>query len=368
MRAAAAYNARMFLLFHGPDEFSAREELARVRQTHDFSHNVDTFAGAAGDLSAILTTCDTVPFLSEQRLVVVEGLPKRRRAAKGETDGEGETDAGEAGEVIAPAKPAGKGKGKKGKAGSGADPKAFTQGLADHVPHLPEATVLVVLVDEPLEPGHPLMAAAQRHGRARLFTPPKGERLEEWLVTRAGAAGVRLAPDAVRLLAAEVGDNLRLLAAEVDKLATYAGAGGTITAKDVRALTPAAHTARVFDLTDALARRDRTRALALLHELLAAGESPFGIIALTAFQTRALLQVKTLAERGLRAHQIAQSVGMAPYVVEKSLPLARQFTFAQLEAAHRALLDVDTALKHSRMTPELALDLLVVEFGNAAAR
>jgi len=357
----------MFLLFHGPDEFSAREELARVRQAHDFSHNVDSFAGADGDLSAILTTCDTVPFLSEQRLVVVEGLPKRRRAAKGETDGEGEADGGEA----APAKAAGtagKGKGKKGKAAGGPDPKAFAQGLADHVPHLPEATVLVVLVDELLEPGHPLMQAAQRHGRARAFTPPKGERLEDWLVKRAGATGVRLAPDAARLLAAEVGENPRLLATEVDKLATYAGAGGTITAKDVRALTPAAHTARVFDLTDALARRDRTRALALLHELLAAGESPFGIIALTAFQTRALLQVKTLAERGLRPHQIAQSAGMAPYVVEKSLPLARQFTFAQLEAAHRALLDVDTALKHSRMTPELALDLLVVEFGNAAAR
>ncbi len=359
----------MFLLFHGPDEFSAREELARVRQAHDFSHNVDTFAGADGDLSAILTTCDTVPFLSEQRLVVVEGLPKRRRAAKGETGGAGETDAGEmdAGEAAPAAKVASKGKGKKGKAAGGPDPKAFAQGLADHVPHLPEATVLVVLVDEPLEAGHPLMAAAQRHGRARLFTPPKGERLDEWLVKRAGAAGVRLAPDAARLLAVEVGENLRLLAAEVDKLATYAGAGGTITAKDVRALTPAAHTARVFDLTDALARRDRTRALALLHELLAAGESPFGIIALTAFQTRALLQVKTLAERGLRPYEIAQSAGMAPYVVEKSLPLARQFTFAQLEAAHHALLDVDMALKHSRMTPELALDLLVVEFGAATA-
>lgn len=364
-RATAAYNARMFLLFHGPDEFAAREELARVRQAHDFSHNVDTFAGADGDLSAILTTCDTVPFLSEQRLVVVDGLPKRRRAAKGEADGEGEADGG--GDATA-AKAVGKGKGKKGKTAGGPDPKAFAQGLADYVPHLPEATVLVVLVDEPLEPGHPLVQAAQRHGRARIFTPPKGERLDEWLMKRAGGAGVRLAPDAARLLAAEVGENPRLLAAEVDKLATYAGAGGTITAKDVHALTPAAHTARVFDLTDALARRDRTRALTLLHELLAAGESPFGIIALTAFQTRALLQVKTLAERGLRPHQIAQSAGMAPYVVEKSLPLARQFTFAQLEAAHRALLDVDTTLKHSRMTPELALDLLVVEFGNAATR
>src|SRR5690242_14476160 len=146
----------MFLLFHGPDEFSAREELARVRQAHDFSHNVDTFAGAASDLSAILTTCDTVPFLSEQRLVVVDGLPKRRRATKGESGGAGETDAGET-DAGEPAPPKTAGKSKKGKAAGGPDPKAFAQGLADHVSRLPESTVLVVLVDEPLEPEHPLM-------------------------------------------------------------------------------------------------------------------------------------------------------------------------------------------------------------------
>jgi DNA polymerase-3 subunit delta len=174
---------------------------------------------------------------------------------------------------------------------------------------------------------------------------------------------VRLAPDAARLLAEAAGSELRVLASELEKLATYVGAGGQIGPAEVRLLTPTTRTARVFDLTDALARRDRARALGLLHELLAAGESALGIVALTAFQTRSLIQVKALAERGLRPPQIAQTAGMAPFVVEKSLPLARQFTFAQLEAAHRALLRVDTALKSSKMTPELALDLLVIEFG-----
>jgi DNA polymerase-3 subunit delta len=58
-----------------------------------------------------------------------------------------------------------------------------------------------------------------------------------------------------------------------------------------------------------------------------------------------------------------QTAGLAPFVVEKSLALARQFSFAQLESAHRALLSIDTALKLSKMTPQMALDLFVVEFG-----
>jgi DNA polymerase III subunit delta len=353
----------MFLLFHGPDEFSAREALAKLRAAHDFGYSQDTFAGADADLATIRNTCDTMPFLSEHRLVVVDGLPKRRRGA----DTAAESPPAGDGEKAENASVKG-GKGKKGKAASGPDPKAFAAGLAEYAPSLPDFTILVVLADEVLDAANPLVTAAKRHGKAQTFVPPRGPQLEEWITKRAALRDAKLAPEAARLLAVEVGDNLRLLALELEKLATYVGAGGTIRAEDVRALTPASRQAKVFDLTDALARRDRKRALALLHELLAAGESPLGIVALTAFQTRSLLQVKTLAERGLRAPQIAQSAAMAPFVVEKILPLARQFSFAQLEAAHRSLLEVDTALKRSKMTPEMALDLLVVEFGGVASR
>lgn len=351
----------MFTLFSGADEFSMHEELARLRAAGGFEFNQDVFSGADADqamLETIRNTCETLPFLTERRLVVVEGLPKPKRGARGEDDGSEED-----GEPASAPEPARTGRGKKAKGGTG--PKAFAQGLAGIAAHLPQTTELVMLVPEPLDAANPLVRAAQAHGKARVFNLPRGTQLEEWLVRRAKSRDARLASDAARLLVSTTGEDLRLLAGEIDKLSAYAGKGGEIRAEDVQALTPVARQARVFDLTDALARRDRSRALALLHELLAQGESPLGIVALTAFQTRALLQVKLLAERGVRAGQIAQTAGLAPFVVEKSLPLARQFTVAQLEAAHRALLDVDTALKRSRLTPELALDLLVLEFGKS---
>jgi DNA polymerase-3 subunit delta len=169
------------------------------------------------------------------------------------------------------------------------------------------------------------------------------------------------------VLASGSGDSSRALAGEVEKLCTYVGPGGRIGLEEVHALTMASRSARVFDLTDALARRDRGRGLVILHELLDSGESPFGIVALVAVQTRSLIQVKALSEqRGIRPAEIARTAGLAPYMVEKSLPLARQFTFAQLEATHRRLLDIDASLKQSKMTPEMALDLLVCEFGTVA--
>jgi DNA polymerase III subunit delta len=348
----------MFYLFHGKDEFTMREELARLRATGGFEHNQDTFSGEETDLAAITVACSTLPFLSAQRLVVVEGLPKRRRATKAtEMDRGDEVDA-----LPALAVPALRARAKRGGAAA-LDARGFAQGLADLAPHLPETTVLVVLVDDEVETASPLVGAATRHGAVRHFPELKGGQVESWLSRRAEALQVRLAPDAAHALAAAAGPQLRTLANELDKLATYAGAAGAITAADVHLLTAADQPANRFELTDALARKDRTRALALLHEQLEAGESALAIIGQIAYQTRSLIQVKALAERGMRGGQIAQTVGMSPYLVEKSVALARQFTFAQLVAAHRSLLEMDSALKLSKLTPEMALDLLVVEFG-----
>ncbi|HEV2461164.1 MAG TPA: hypothetical protein VGS80_22670, partial [Ktedonobacterales bacterium] len=210
---AQAYNAGIFLLLHGPDDFTAHETLARLRASRDFGYSVDRFVGAEADLSAILASCDTVPFLSAERLVVVDGLPKRKRGA---TEGEAAEPADK------PAR-----RGKKNKGADGPDPRAFTEVLAAHVARLPETTALVVIVDELLDDQHPLMQAAKAHGRAQACVPPRGPQLESWLVRRASAARATLAPDAARLLASEVGEDLRLLANELDKLSTHAGTGGT---------------------------------------------------------------------------------------------------------------------------------------------
>jgi DNA polymerase-3 subunit delta len=350
----------MFYLFHGKDEFTMREELARLRAAGGFEHNQDTFAGEDADLAGITVTCSTLPFLSAQRLVVVEGLPKRRRAGKSADVDRG--DEPNAPRAEAEPAPATRPRAKRGGA-TALDATAFAQGLADLAPRLPETTMLVVLVDDEVEAASPLAQAATRHGTVRHFPELKGSQVESWLLRRAQTLGVRLAPDAAHTLAASAGPQLRPLANELDKLATYVGAQGAITAQDVQLLSAATQPANRFELADALARKDRTRALALVHDQLEAGESALAIIGQIAYQTRSLIQVKALSERGMRGGQIAQTVGMSPYIVEKSVALARQFTFAQLVATHRALLEMDSALKLSKLTPEMALDLLVVEFG-----
>ncbi|MBV9690543.1 MAG: DNA polymerase III subunit delta [Ktedonobacteraceae bacterium] len=344
----------MFYLLHGDDEFSSRERLKKLREQGKFEYNCDTYDGAEVALNTITMTCDTLPFLSEQRLVVIEGLPKRKRS---EAASEVTSSSSEA--VGTKTK-----RGKKGGKDTALTRAGFEKALAEQVALMPETTVLVVLVNEVLEATNPLVKAAEKYGKIMQSTVPKGAALETWIAKRASSVGVHIMPDAVTLLANFIGGHLRLLANEIDKLATYVGPGGTITGDVLRLLSLQMQEARIFDLTDALAQRNHKRALNVLHDLLTDGEPPIKLVSTITSQVRSLLMIKDLAQRGMRSQQIASTIGRSPFIVDKALRQVGNFSMAQLETTYRTLLATDAALKRSRLTPEMALDLLVVNFGN----
>ncbi len=348
----------MFYLLHGDDEFTIREQVKAIRQRGRFEYNQDTYYGGEVTLATLAATCSTFPFLADQRLVVLEGLPKRRR---------GEAAADNAVEQSAAGTKGGKAKKGKKSGKNYAETRAgFEKGLVECVAQMPDSTVLVVLVDEALDSKNALLKAAEQHGKVIQCTQPKGAALESWIVKRAKSIGVTIQTEAVSLLADLIGNQLRLLANELDKLATYAGAGNTITIDTVRLLTPHVQEARIFDLTDALAQRNHTRALDILHDLLADGEPPLKLLSTVTTQVRSLLLIKELAQKGMRSAQISSALGMAPFVVDKALRQVGKFSPAQLEGAYRQLLATDASLKRSRMTPEMALDLLVVGFAETS--
>src|SRR5216684_5489317 len=283
----------MFYLLHGNDEFTCREHLKKLAQQGNFEYNKDTYTGGEVDLMTITATCNTFPFLSDQRLVILEGLPKRRR---GEDSGETK----QASEKSSKTK-----KGKKGSKNRTESRAGFEKGLAEYIPQLPETTVLIVLADEALTSSSPLLKAAEEHGKVIQCTLPKGAAVENWINKRAAGLGVKITPEAAATLANFIGNQLRMLAHELDKLATYVGPGAAITVEDVRQLSAQVHEARIiFDLTDALAQRNRKQALDLLHDLLADGEPPLRLISTITSQVRSLLLVKELAGDGLRISQI----------------------------------------------------------------
>jgi DNA polymerase-3 subunit delta len=79
---------------------------------------------------------------------------------------------------------------------------------------------------------------------------------------------------------------------------------------------------------------------------------------------RILIQVGELRQQGLSAQEMAAELRLHPFVVEKGLDQARNFDLAQLEAAHRRLVETDWSIKTGTIEEVLALDLLVVDLAS----
>lgn len=328
--------APAFYVFHGADEFTRAETLAdfkrRLGPPDTVDLNTTIMAGGTLTLAKLRHACETIPFLAEKRLVIVEGLLTR----------------------LAP---------RKDRELSTSQRELLTA-LADYLPRLPETTRLVFIEDKPLPARHSMLQLAQREerGYVKRFDPPDAKVLPRWIEKRVRKYGGEIEPQAARQLAAVVGTDLRLLDQEIIKLVTYTQpptGGQAITIADIETVVPYAQAAVVFDLVDALGRRDGRTAAQTLHRLLDAGEHPLMLLAMIVRQFRLLIQVKELKAERATPHDIAKTLRLHPFPARKLHTQATHFTAAQLEAVYRHLLDTDVAIKTGKIDPEVALDLLV---------
>lgn len=85
-----------------------------------------------------------------------------------------------------------------------------------------------------------------------------------------------------------MGNDLRALSHEIDKLVIYKGDEGAIDEKDVALLCPYAAEANIFDLVDAVGKRNAAAAASLLQQKLNDGTDPFYLFTMFVRQFRLL--------------------------------------------------------------------------------
>jgi DNA polymerase-3 subunit delta len=319
----------MFYLFHGEDEFSRAEAVQNLKQRMGGDPamadlNTTVLDGRKIALGELRHACDTIPFMADRRLVIVEGLLGALSAQER----------------------------RKG--------KEILDGLVAYLPHLPPTTRLVLVEDRRISQKHPVyqLALAEKCGHVQEFVLPQKGALPRWIIKRAERRGGQITSQAVGELAAFVGNDLRLLDQEIAKLVAYAGGERPISTDDVHLLVSYAQEANVFQMADALGCRDGQTAMRLLHQLLN-NQKPLPLLGMIVRQFRILVQVKELSERGLGPREIADKLEMHKFVVEKGFRQARNFSMAQLKTVYDKLVETDVAIKTGRLDPILALDLLV---------
>jgi DNA polymerase-3 subunit delta len=188
--------------------------------------------------------------------------------------------------------------GKPGKEGSAA--------IVEFCETAPQDTVLLITANDWSKKHEGAWSAAiERAGTFLPVWPLKREELPDWIAARAVSRGLRIAPDAIALLAGRVEGNLLAAAQEIDKLALL-HAGGTL---DIEALEASvADDARydVFRLADAAIGGEAARALHIVAGLRAEGEELIPMLGWVLTQLRLLqrLASATSIDSALRGERI----------------------------------------------------------------
>jgi len=222
------------------------------------------------------------------------------------------------------------------------DDEAATAYLSDPSPDV----TLVLLASKPdrrRNPWKKLAATATVHDAS----PKKGRALRAHVEEELRGRGLRFAPDALEDLLAEVGQDLRRLMGEVDKLEAYAGDRREITAEDVAAVLGRGLGQPLYRLSDAFAARETPGCLELLERLLGDGEE--GLRILSALH-RALRQVRAAAAMGeARAPRAEIGARLLPpnmqFKLDALVEASRRWSEADLRRALGALGRADRRMK-----------------------
>jgi DNA polymerase-3 subunit delta len=277
--------ANLFL-FTGPNEYALFGELQRWKKGFAAKHGVENLLvipAKQADLSALLDAVQTMPFIAEKRLVVIEGIPKLEKE-----------ECKQLFESIHP---------------------QTILAFADAKP------------DKRLTSVKELMAAAEM----KEFPELGGSQLLQWMKAEVHALGATLSDAAARALLVTVGENQQMLATELKKLSSFAF-GREITVNDIDVLAVPSGTQVVWQLTDLIGKRKSAEALAFFARQIDKGEDAYGMWAILLNMVKNLtLVVAALAEDIDDERGIASATGMHFLAARGLLPLAKNLDLTKIK-------------------------------------
>lgn len=320
--------APTFYVLHGSDEFSLHAAVQAMRdQMGDPTTaelNTTVLDGKNTSVDQALAAVRSVPFLSDKRLAIVEGMLTWLSR---------------------------KGAGKSGKD----ELETLAAGLAE----LPDWARLVFVEPGTLSERNPILKLAKeiQGGYHKTFNPPRNP--VQWIKQRAqDEYGTAINNQAAVALASLIGEDLRAADSELAKLAAYVNAERPINERDVATMTAYVVEANIFEMVDALGKRDGATASQLMHRLLE-NDEPLRLFGMIVRQFRILILAREFLNSGGNPKQAGKAIGVHPFVGEKAAEQARAFTLEQLEHIYHHLLEIDISIKTGKIDAMLALDLLL---------
>ncbi len=253
--------------------------------------------------------------------------------------------------------------------------------IKDYCLSPPSKTVLVVVVAGKVKKSHPAVKtfASLPSSAVTLkeLKPLKDKDLGPWMDQRFRAFGKAITPEAKRRLAEIIGNDLRRIDTEVQKIACFAGDRKVIDIEDIHQVCDWTKSFAHWELTDSLEKGDFERTLIVLNQFFKEGLKAEYVLGIMANFFRDILLAKLwLRENRDRKEIFAQ---VKPYLQEKFrtlyAPKFREFfalvdelSEGELNSIISELERIDLAVKTTDTSPQALIESFVFDYLKGRSR
>lgn len=307
-------------LFIGEEDFLIDECVDSIIQdlltTDSKAFNLDVMYGSKADAREVLSHAASFPMMSDRRVVVVKEFDKLLSSDTAK-------------EIFS---------------------AYITRPL--------DSTCLVLLVENPDFRTKPF-TDFKKSGNVFAFNPLYDNQVPAWVVDRCKRMGKEIDTEACRLMQAYVGNSLRSIQNELEKLFTYLKDRKRISVEDIADVVGISRGFTVFDLQNAIGNRNLGEALRVVKRMVEIGEPPQLVIVMLTRYFSILWKIQDMLKRNVSESEIIASTRISPYYIKNYMEAAKKFSNTEVERAFAVLLEADIQLKSTSPDPYHLMEMLV---------
>lgn len=273
---------------------------ARISSHGDLSFNSDEFDGHTALGSDIVVSCNTMPFASDVRLVVVSGVEFLK--------------------------------------------KSDAEELISYLENPNQTTVLFLEAEKLLKNTRLYKAIAATNPQAVIdCSLPKAAALPDRVRNMAPEHGATMTPEAARALVELVGEDMIRIDTELRKIALAHRGADPINENEVYSMVARTSEIKPWELVNAFSARDLKKCLLYLSRMKST--SPIGLLSMCVTRVRELIATRAMVQRGTRSQLMAVLKKNQEWQIKNHYTWARGFSDEELRRALSTARDAERAMK-----------------------
>lgn len=314
-------------IFCGPDEMLIKDSIKKIKELKiDPSMEAFNFTRIEGeklDMDRMIADCETIPFMSDARMVEVFRADFLRDSKK--------------------------------------DTKDLDK-LKNYAKIIPPYTILVLyyVFEDDREKLSTNVKKLQNLCEVVKIDKLKGMNFQGRVKAVFDSKGKNIGRSELSYFCSVIENNMNIVEEEIEKLILYTD-GRYITKDDIIKMCPYERESDIFNLVSYLSERNIKGAIDTLNELVYKGEKPPKILSMIERQFKLLFALRVKTDNGVRKEEVIKEYNLNPYIGEKMIVQSRKFSVSALEKNLTLCISTERDIKSKPVDAKNSIEMLMVK-------